>query len=108
MRMLISVEADHFSTSPNRNSSNGVLLMSRYSDSGDTLYYAGMRVDDAERLVLLLQLFDQPRQHRVLQHVGVVPRMIGVTVVHPRNTKKAPAQISEKPMMWFTVMAWPR
>jgi hypothetical protein len=35
---------DHFSTSTNRNDSNGVLLMSRYQD-GNTLYYAGVRVD---------------------------------------------------------------
>lgn len=32
------------SRSPNRNESNGILLMSRYQDS-DTLYYAGVRVD---------------------------------------------------------------
>lgn len=35
---------DRFSSSPNQNSSNGLLLMSRYKDS-DTLYYAGIRVD---------------------------------------------------------------
>lgn len=39
------VVADHFSTSPNRNQSNGLLLMSRYRDNGQTLYYAGLRVD---------------------------------------------------------------
>jgi hypothetical protein len=38
------ITADHFSSSPNRNASNGLLLMSRYK-SGDTLYYAGIRVD---------------------------------------------------------------
>lgn len=36
--------ADHPSESPNRNESNGLLLMSRYKD-GDHLYYAGLRVD---------------------------------------------------------------
>lgn len=36
---------DNFSTSPNRNESNGLLLMSRYQDRGDTIYYAGLRVD---------------------------------------------------------------
>ncbi|MDB5225105.1 MAG: hypothetical protein JWL87_57 [Candidatus Adlerbacteria bacterium] len=36
--------ADQKSQSPNRNASNGLFLMSRYVD-GDTLYYAGLRVD---------------------------------------------------------------
>lgn len=36
---------DHLSTSPNRNASNGLLFMSRYADAGQTLYYAGIRVD---------------------------------------------------------------
>lgn len=31
--------------SPNRNASNGVLLMSRYQNDGQTLYYAGIRAD---------------------------------------------------------------
>lgn len=35
---------DNLADSPNRNESNGLLLMSRYQD-GDTLYYAGVRVD---------------------------------------------------------------
>ncbi|MEY4747517.1 MAG: hypothetical protein RLZZ416_566 [Candidatus Parcubacteria bacterium] len=39
------IDADNFSASPNRNASNGLLLMSRYGDNGDTLYYAGIRVD---------------------------------------------------------------
>lgn len=38
------VNASHYSASPNRNASNGLLLMSRYQ-GGDTLYYAGIRVD---------------------------------------------------------------
>jgi hypothetical protein len=36
---------DNFSSSPNHNASNGLLLMSRYADAGQTLYYAGIRVD---------------------------------------------------------------
>ncbi len=36
---------DNFSASPNQNASNGLLLMSRYQDDGQTLYYAGIRVD---------------------------------------------------------------
>jgi hypothetical protein len=36
---------DNFSSSPNHNASNGLLLMSRYADQGQTLYYAGIRVD---------------------------------------------------------------
>lgn len=36
---------DNWSDSPNRNASNGFLLMIRYGDDGDTLYYAGIRVD---------------------------------------------------------------
>lgn len=39
------INRDNFSSSPNRNASNGLLLMSRYRDSGQTLYYAGVRVD---------------------------------------------------------------
>ena len=35
---------DNLSASPNRNESNGLLLMTRYQDH-DTLYYAGIRVD---------------------------------------------------------------
>jgi hypothetical protein len=35
---------DNLSASPNRNASNGLLLMLRY-ESADTLYYAGIRVD---------------------------------------------------------------
>ncbi len=38
------IEKMNFSDSPNRNESNGILLMSRYQD-GDKLYYAGLRVD---------------------------------------------------------------
>ncbi|HWO07542.1 MAG TPA: hypothetical protein VNM40_03070 [Candidatus Paceibacterota bacterium] len=38
------ITRDNFSSSPNRNASNGLLLMSRYKD-GNTLYYAGVRVD---------------------------------------------------------------
>lgn len=36
---------DNLSLSKNRNESNGLLLMSRYRDEGQTLYYAGIRVD---------------------------------------------------------------
>lgn len=41
---LFKINKDNWSTSPNRNASNGLLLMSRYQN-GDTLYYAGLRVD---------------------------------------------------------------
>jgi hypothetical protein len=40
------IHADNLSASKNRNASNGLLLMSRYQ-GGDTLYYAGIRVDGA-------------------------------------------------------------
>jgi hypothetical protein len=39
------IEKDNLSASTNRNASNGLLLMSRYGDAGQTLYYAGVRVD---------------------------------------------------------------
>jgi hypothetical protein len=39
------INDDNFSSSPNRNASNGLLHMLRYRDSGDTLYYVGIRVD---------------------------------------------------------------
>jgi hypothetical protein len=38
------ITADNFSTSSNRNSSNGILLFNRYQD-GNSLYYTGLRVD---------------------------------------------------------------
>ena len=40
-----NVAGIHASGSPNRNDSNGVLLMQRYSPGGETLYYGGVRVD---------------------------------------------------------------
>jgi len=39
------IRKDNWSTSPNRNASNGLLFMSRYTSGGETLYYAGIRVD---------------------------------------------------------------
>lgn len=45
MEASLYIAADRFSASPNRNQSNGLLLMSRYSGDGQTLYYAGVRVD---------------------------------------------------------------
>ncbi len=39
------IDKDNFSASPNRNASNGLLLMLRYVIGGQTLYYAGIRVD---------------------------------------------------------------
>lgn len=39
------IKKDNLSASSNRNESNGLLLMSRYQDNGQTLYYAGIRVD---------------------------------------------------------------
>jgi hypothetical protein len=45
MEAKFRIVGDHFSASPNRNASNGLLLMSRYRDGGQTLYYAGVRVD---------------------------------------------------------------
>lgn len=45
VRAFFYIAADNFSRSSNRNESNGLLLMSRYQDQGQTLYYAGLRVD---------------------------------------------------------------
>jgi hypothetical protein len=42
--LYFQIVRDNLSQSPNRNESNGVLLFNRYQD-GDTLYYAGIRVD---------------------------------------------------------------
>lgn len=39
------IVASNGGLSPNRNESNGLFLMSRYSPGGQTLYYAGVRVD---------------------------------------------------------------
>jgi hypothetical protein len=43
-QMYFKINADNMSDSPNRNESNGILLLSRFTDEGD-LYYAGLRVD---------------------------------------------------------------
>ena len=43
---------------------------------------AGMRVDDPERRVLALQIFDDTRQRDVLDDVGKISRVIGMPVVH--------------------------
>jgi hypothetical protein len=43
-QLLFRIKKYNQSTSPNRNATNGVLLMSRYVD-GNNLYYAGLRVD---------------------------------------------------------------
>jgi hypothetical protein len=43
-QVYFRIADDHFSASPNRGRSNGVLLFSRYRDADD-LYYAGLRVD---------------------------------------------------------------
>lgn len=40
-----NITAIHQSGSPNRDASNGVLLMQRYREDGETLYYGGVRVD---------------------------------------------------------------
>ena len=45
-QMYFRIRRDNLSASPNRNASNGLLLMSRYLDQ-DNLYYAGVRVDGA-------------------------------------------------------------
>jgi hypothetical protein len=39
------ITADNFSASPNRDGHNGLLLFNRYAVDGQTLYYAGVRVD---------------------------------------------------------------
>lgn len=44
MQASFLIERDNLTNSPNRNESNGLLLMSRYQN-GNTLYYAGIRVD---------------------------------------------------------------
>ena len=41
-----------------------------------------MRVDDAERLVLALEIGDDARQHGVLDHIREVSGMEGMAIVH--------------------------
>lgn len=43
-QVYFQIKKHNLSTSPNRNQSNGLLLMSRYLD-GNNLYYVGVRVD---------------------------------------------------------------
>jgi hypothetical protein len=43
---------------------------------------ARMCVDDPERLVLALEIGDDLGQHRVLEHIGEIARVIAVTVIH--------------------------
>lgn len=45
-QVYFKIKANNLSSSSNRNESNGVLLFNRYQ-SGQTLYYAGVRVDGA-------------------------------------------------------------
>jgi hypothetical protein len=45
-QVYFKINKDNLSSSSNRNESNGVLLFNRYQ-SGQTLYYAGLRVDGA-------------------------------------------------------------
>ena len=41
-----------------------------------------MGVEHAERLVLALEVLDDPRHDDVLQHIRMVPGMKGVAIVH--------------------------
>ena len=59
---------------------------------------AGMGIDDAKWLGLSLQMRNDAGERDVFQDIGMVSGVIGMAVVHPRNTKKAPAAISAKPM----------
>lgn len=43
--VYFQIKQDQLSPSPNRAEHNGLLLMSRYNGDGNTLYYAGLRVD---------------------------------------------------------------
>ncbi|HLC78673.1 MAG TPA: hypothetical protein VJH92_06115 [Candidatus Nanoarchaeia archaeon] len=43
--VYFQIKKNQLSSSPNRAEHNGLLLMSRYQANGDTLYYAGLRVD---------------------------------------------------------------
>lgn len=43
--VFFTIDSYHLSSSPNRNNTNGVFLMSRYADS-QSLYLAGVRVDN--------------------------------------------------------------
>jgi len=43
--VYFKITADNLSSSPNRAGHNGLLLMNRYESGGQTLYYAGVRVD---------------------------------------------------------------
>jgi hypothetical protein len=43
---------------------------------------AGMGVDHTKGLILALQIGDDLRQHRVLEHIGEIARMVAVTVIH--------------------------
>jgi hypothetical protein len=53
---------------------------------------AGMGVDDAKRLVLLFQIFDDPAQHDVLDDIGEVSGVIGVGTIHEPIRAPAPAR----------------
>ena len=67
----------HQSGSPNRNASNGVLLMQRYEPGGQTLYYAGVRVDG---------------QAVIKKKVGGVYHTLGIRPLFPGkyNRQKSP------------------
>ncbi len=55
---------------------------------------AGMRVDDAERRRLQLQVLDDERQHGVLDDVREISGVVGVAVVHGPRLERAGAVLS--------------
>ncbi len=70
--VLFKIDYYDLSSSENRNSSNGVLLMSRYRDN-DNLYYAGLRVDGSAVIkkkaygkytTLATKPFNMPKQNQ--------------------------------------------
>ena len=63
---------------------------------------AGMRVDDAERRRLQLQVLDDERQHHVLEHVREIAGVIGVAIVQARFIRRgrasnSPPQLGQRP-----------
>ena len=49
-----------------------------------------MRIDDPKRLVLQLQVFDQPHQHRMLDDIGEIAGVKGVAIVHRVRPRPCP------------------
>ena len=61
-----------------------------------------MRIDHAERLVLLFQMREQRHQRHMLDDIGEISGVIGVAIIHVRGSLRgrrsnSPPQLGQRP-----------